>query len=141
MKSSNLRILREKCNYTQDEVSEYLNISRQTLYKWENGISIPDIASSKALADLYKVSLDEIAESFSNDNKPPKGKYLFGLVKVNEKGQILIPKEAREVFQIEPGDKLILLGDDKSGLALTKMQYLGEFSEVIKNMNMKDVDE
>ena len=46
-----------------------------------------------------------------------RGKYAW-TVKVGEKGQFVIPKEAREVFGIEPGDTLILLGDVKRGLAI-----------------------
>ena len=49
-----------------------------------------------------------------------KGKYMFGICKVGEKGQIVIPKEAREVFNIKAGDSLILFGDVKKGLALVK---------------------
>ena len=47
----------------------------------------------------------------------PKGKYAW-TVKVGEKGQFVIPKEAREVFHIEPGDTLIVLGDAEQGLAI-----------------------
>lgn len=50
----------------------------------------------------------------------PEGKHLFGFVKIGEKGQILIPKEAREIFGLKPGDKLLLLGDEEQGLALVK---------------------
>ena len=53
--------------------------------------------------------------------KPSKGKHMFGTVKIGEKGQILIPKEAREVFGLKPGDKLLMLGDEKRGIALIKM--------------------
>lgn len=49
--------------------------------------------------------------------KAPKGKYAW-TVKVGEKGQIVIPKEAREIFHIKPGDTLILLGDQKRGIAI-----------------------
>jgi AbrB family looped-hinge helix DNA binding protein len=52
--------------------------------------------------------------------QPPKGKHLFGTVKVGEKGQIVIPKEAREIFGIQPGDSLVVLGDEASGLAIMK---------------------
>lgn len=52
--------------------------------------------------------------------KPIKGRHMFGLVKIGEKGQILIPKEAREIFNLRPGDKLLLLGDEARGLALVK---------------------
>lgn len=49
--------------------------------------------------------------------KSPKGKYAW-TVKIGEKGQFVIPKEARELFDIHPGDTLILLGDEKRGLAV-----------------------
>ena len=47
------------------------------------------------------------------------GKYMFGVVKVGEKGQIVIPKDARNIYDIKPGDTLVLLGDQK-GLAMLK---------------------
>ena len=50
-------------------------------------------------------------------SKGPKGKYAW-TVKIGEKGQFVIPKEAREIFDIHPGDTLILLGDEKQGLAI-----------------------
>ena len=52
--------------------------------------------------------------------KAPKGKHIFGTVKVGEKGQIVIPKEAREIFGIQPGDSLVVLGDEATGLAIIK---------------------
>lgn len=51
------------------------------------------------------------------NSKKPKGKYAW-TVKIGEKGQFVIPKEAREVFDINPGDTIILLGDEKQGLAI-----------------------
>lgn len=50
----------------------------------------------------------------------PKGKHIFGTVKVGEKGQIVIPKDAREVFDIHPGDSLVVLGDEGAGIAILK---------------------
>lgn len=58
------------------------------------------------------------------------GKYIFGICKVNDKGQILIPKEARNIFDIKTNDSLILVGDIKKGLALLKAN---EFDCVIDN--------
>ncbi len=52
--------------------------------------------------------------------KAPKGKHIFGTVKVGEKGQIVIPKDARALFGIQPGDSLVVLGDEAAGLALIK---------------------
>ena len=49
--------------------------------------------------------------------KAPKGKHAW-TVTVGEKGQIVIPKQAREIFGIEPGDSLILLGDERRGIAI-----------------------
>ena len=49
----------------------------------------------------------------------PRGRHVFGTVKVGERGQIVIPKEAREMFGIEPGDMLVLLADKKRGIAHT----------------------
>ena len=58
--------------------------------------------------------------------KRPNGKHIFGMVKVGEKGQIVIPKEARELFHIKAGDQLMLLGDEKTGLAIITSEQLTE---------------
>ena len=63
--------------------------------------------------------------------KGPEGKYIFGTVKVGEKGQIVIPKEAREIFQIKPGDSLLVLGDIKQGIAIVKNELFLQFAEDI----------
>ena len=47
------------------------------------------------------------------------GKYIFGVVKVGDKGQIVIPKDARKLYDVKPGDALIVLGDQR-GMALLK---------------------
>ena len=49
------------------------------------------------------------------------GRYIFGVVKVGDKGQIVIPKDARQVYGIKPGDALIMLGDER-GIALLKTE-------------------
>ena len=51
-----------------------------------------------------------------------KEQYYLWTVKVSEKGQIAIPKQAREVFNIKTGDTLILLGDTESGIAIVKYE-------------------
>ena len=49
-----------------------------------------------------------------------EGKHIFGTVKVGERGQIVIPKKAREISSIQPGDTLLVLGDEKRGIAIVK---------------------
>ena len=60
-----------------------------------------------------------------------KGKYLFGICKVGEKGQIVIPKEARDVFDIKPGDSLVVLGDVNKGIAVVKAEVFNSVTEDI----------
>ncbi len=60
----------------------------------------------------------------------PKGNHIFGTVKVGEKGQIVIPKEARELFGIKPGDTLLVLGNDDKGIIVSR-------PDVINNVAMK----
>ena len=58
--------------------------------------------------------------------KAPEGKYAWTAT-VGEKGQIVIPKQAREIFGIRPGDTLLLLGDEKHGIAIPPK---GAFAEL-----------
>ena len=59
------------------------------------------------------------------------GKHIFGTVKVGEKGQIVIPKQARELFEIKPGDTLVLLGDVKRGIAIPPKVMFEKFSHAV----------
>lgn len=61
----------------------------------------------------------------------PKDKHVFGLVKVGDKGQIVIPKEARVVFGIKPGDSLLMLGDEQQGLALVQSKRFMELTQLL----------
>ena len=56
-----------------------------------------------------------------------RGRNIYGTVKVGERGQIVIPKEAREQFNIKPGDSLIVLGRRKRGIALVKADIMNSF--------------
>ena len=58
-------------------------------------------------------------------------KHLFGTVKVGERGQIVIPKDAREQFDIKPGDTLIIIGRHKRGLAIVKPDRMRVFAQKI----------
>ena len=70
----------------------------------------------------------------------PKGKYVFGTAKVGEKGQIVIPKDARAVFDIKPGDNLLILGDDTSGIVITKADVINDVALKILSNAQKEKD-
>ena len=53
----------------------------------------------------------------------------FGTARVGERGQIVIPKEARTIFGIEPGDTLLILGDEKNGILVTKPDVIETIAE------------
>lgn len=130
MINENLKSLRKINQYTQEELAEKLNVSRQSIAKWESGESILDICSCIKLAKLYNVKLDDLvnhSEEKTGIIVPPKGKFFFGAVVVGERGQIVIPKEAREVFNINAGDKLLVLGDEERGLGIVHQRDLINF--------------
>lgn len=60
-----------------------------------------------------------------------KGNHIFGTAKVGDRGQIVIPKEARRFFGISPGDTLLILGDEKSGIVITKPEVLNSIADEI----------
>lgn len=124
MFKDNLEELRKLHNLSQEELAGKIGVSRQTLSKYETGESVPDLEKGMALADALNVSLDDLV-NFERDesyglNVPPKGKHLFGAVTVGDKGQIVIPTKARKICNINPGDTLIILGDEYERLAIIK---------------------
>ena len=68
--------------------------------------------------------------------KAPEGKYAWTAT-VGEKGQIVIPKQAREIFGIRPGDTLLLLGDEKRGIAIPPKNTFAELTKQIFEENDK----
>lgn len=130
MFGDNLIQLRKMQNLSQEELAERIGVSRQTLSKYETGESLPDIDKAMAIANVFGVSVDDLINFGSVDEPsrglpvPPKGKHIFGTVKVGDKGQIVIPAKARKIFDIEPGDNLVVLGDEGQGLAIIKEKGL-----------------
>ncbi len=124
----NLTELRKYHGWSQEALAGKIGVSRQTLSKYETGESLPDIEKCKALADVFEVSVDDLICFRKSDamglRVPPRGKHIFGTVRVGDKGQIVIPAKAREIFDIRPGDNLIVLGDEAQGLALIKEEEL-----------------
>lgn len=112
--AANLRYLRNKNELSQEQVAEKIGVSRQAVAKWENGDSLPDIINCDALAELYDVSLNDLVRYDPEKEGmpiPPRNKHIFGVVTVGERGQIALPKKARETFNLQPGDSIVVLGD------------------------------
>lgn len=130
MIARNILKLRRAAGLTQEQVAERIGVARQTVAKWENGDSLPDIESCSRIAEIFDVSLDDLVNYSGGDTVagplPPKGKYVFGAVVVGERGQIVIPRRARKIFDIKPGDTLVMLGDIERGLAMVKEDGLLE---------------
>ena len=142
MLKENLIMLRNIHGFSQEEIAEKIGISRQAYAKWENGATIPDIEKCMRLAEVYGVTIDSLVKTTTLDGKavlppPPSGKNIYGSVKINERGQLVIPKEVREKFGLTGDQRLIVLTDDKEGIALIpsemfekKMRQAMEYASV-----------
>lgn len=135
MISENIKNLRLRHQLTQEQIAEHVQVSRQAVAKWEKGETVPDISSCIALAKLFQVTLDNLVnyeDEGSGLNVPPKGKHFFGTVKLGERGQIVIPKKARDVFRLKTGDTLIIVGDEERGLAIVPEEQMSHFFALVK---------
>lgn len=149
MLSGNLIMLRNAYGYSQEEISGKIGISRQAYAKWENGSTIPDIEKCKRIADIYGISIDSLLETTTIDGKTsippaPKGKNIWGSVEINDNGQLVIPKGARELFGIKGGQRLVVLTDEKEGIALVpaeaferRMKLTMEYAAVRSDLEEK----
>jgi len=64
---------------------------------------------------------------------------VFGTAKVGDRGQIVIPKEARELFNIQPGDTLLILGEEETGLIVSRPEVLRDLaSQIFGNVKKED---
>ena len=129
--------MRKMNRMTQEDIAEKLGVTRQAVAKWEAGETVPDLDKCKILAEIFEVSLDDLANYEPDENMglelPPKGKHIFGVVTVGDKGQIVIPAKARKIFDISPGDQLVVLGDERQGLAILKSERLLALADAVKN--------
>ena len=137
----NLSYLRNLNGFSLEYVSERIGVSRQAVAKWETGETTPDLVNTSALAKLYDVSIDDLINYDAKKEGTeigPKGKHIFGTVTIGERGQIVIPKKARDMFNYKPGDSLIILGDEETGLALMKNEGLFDFVKAIMEEDAKN---
>jgi len=63
---------------------------------------------------------------------------VFGTAKVGDRGQIVIPKEVRELFNIRPGDTLLIMGEENKGLLISRPELLSDLADQIFENNKKE---
>ena len=145
MFAENLIQLRKLNHMSQDELADQIGVSRQTLSKYETGESLPDIEKCKALADVFGITVDDLISYEKTDGMglmvPPRGKHIFGMVRVGEKGQIVIPAKARKIFDFKPGDNLVVLGDEGQGIALLKEENLLQMLSMARSESAEPDDQ
>ena len=110
MLKDNLAMLRNIHGFSQEELAEKINISRQAYAKWERGDTIPDVEKCSRLAEIFGVSIDSLIKTEKTEGigmipPAPKGKNIWGSVAINERGQIVIPKAARDQFALASGHR------------------------------------
>lgn len=137
----NLIVLRNVNGFSQEEIAEKIGISRQAYAKWEKGSTVPDIDKCARLAEVYGITVDTLIHFNTHQEgmtvvPAPKGKHIFGTVTINERGQIVIPKAARETMQINSGDRMIVLGEEGEGIALVKAEvFENKMKQVMEQAN------
>lgn len=142
--AKNLSTLRRASGLSQEKAAEAVGVTRQALAKWESGETTPDVLHCDKLAELYGVSLDDLLHFEQKPGSvppPPRGKHVFGVAQMGERGQIVIPKRARELFGLNRGDTLVVLGDTNpgtAGIALVPAQF---FTSLLELANQVQQDE
>ncbi|MBP5209115.1 MAG: helix-turn-helix domain-containing protein [Clostridia bacterium] len=116
-----IKSLRKRSGMTQEQLAERIGVSRQAIAKWECGDSVPDLHSCVALARTFGTTVDALICSYDDEDGAGDGKHVFGIARVNDKGQITLPVQCRKTFGIEPGDLILVLGDENKGIAMVKM--------------------
>lgn len=89
------------------------------------------------MAELYDVSLDDLLHYDSRSEKigiAPRGKHIFGTTVLGERGQVVIPKQARDIFGLKAGDMLMVLGDETPGSRGLALVCAEEFMQAAKEI-------
>lgn len=143
MLRENLIMLRNLHGYSQEEIAEKIEISRQAYAKWESGATVPDINKCARLAEVYGVSLDSLVKTETTDGvgvipPAPKGKNIWGSVSVSERGQIVIPRAAREQLGISGGQRLIVLSNEQGIALLPAEKFEAHLKEMLSLAAMEN---
>jgi len=143
MLKDNLVMLRRLNSYSQEQVAEKIGISRQAYAKWETGATVPDVDKAASLAQIYGVTLDGLLKTETIEGVgivPPaqQGKNIWGTVTLGERGQIVIPKAARDKLGINGGDRLIVASDEV-GIALIPAEFFeSKMREIMDRLSEKN---
>ncbi len=138
----NIVMLRNMKGWSQEKTAEMIGISRQAYRKWETGSTVPDIEKCALLASLYGVSIDSLIRGESIEGlgaipPAPEGKNIWGSVILSERGQVVIPKEAREKLGFAVGTRLIVLSDE-NGIALVSASRFEDQMKRAMELAFKD---
>lgn len=144
MLGKNLVALRSFKGLSQEQLAEIAGVSRQAYAKWEKGTSLPDVARLLALADYYGTTVEALMREQSTDSgtpimPAPKGKHIWGSVVMNDRGQIVIPKAARDMFGLKSGERLVVGGSEGEGIVLWKAEtFEGMMLEIMAQASKRN---
>ena len=143
MLKDNLIMLRKLNGYSQEQIAEKINVSRQAYAKWESGATAPGLDKATQLAEVYGVTLDDLMKTKETDSggtlpPPPRGKAIWGSVTLGDRGQIVIPKAARDKFGMKGGDRLVVVSDEQ-GIALVPAEFFEEKLRELEEMIAKQL--
>lgn len=142
MLRENLIMLRSINGFSQETVAEKIGVSRQAYAKWESGKTVPDVEKCSLLAEVYGVTIDSLIKTNKLEGKTvppgPVGKNIWGTVTLNERGQIVIPKAAREHFGLSEGQRLVLLSADGEGFVLIPAEWFEKRLESLGQIVSED---
>jgi len=146
MLSENLAMLRSLKGLSQEQAAEIAGVARQSYAKWEQGDTLPDVEKCARLAAFYGVTLDALVNQENRVGAArmapaPLGKHLWGTVVLGSRGQIVIPKAARETFALREGDRLVVLGDENEGIALVKAEIFERKMQQLLEQGRHQADE
>ena len=113
-----LKLMRTRKGFTQEQVAELVGVSRQAVAKWEKGETLPDIESCIRLSDLYGIPLDALVRGLKEEKETGEGQQMFGIAKMNDKGQIEVDSHMRTSVQ-----GIYAIGDVIGGYMLAHAAY------------------
>ena len=140
MLKDNLAMLRIIHGYSQEAIAEKIGISRQAYAKWETGATVPDVEKCALLADAYGTTVDSLIRTEPIKGvgmipPAPKGKNIWGTVAVNDRGQIVIPKGARDLFGLTGGQRLIVLSDENGIALIPDEAFMAKLQKTLEYMD------